>query len=306
MIRVLLAGAVLALALAPRAFADTIAGVLGAAASASDYYEVTCSNDGGGAPVAFSVQVRDEPPVAAPIVSVQMRVFRAGMPATYAAWNSTDASDGDGIASPLVSANNGPGKYDVFVDKTAAGEEPYLLAFQCTTAADGGGSPTGTEITAASVILPEPVPVLGFVGQLGLCALLLVGLARGALAHTQSGSLSDAAGATDYYQVTCNNDGAGPPASLSIEVEDTAPVAAPLVSVQARKGTLIANTTDATDGNGTSSPPVHVNGGGGVYDVLVDKTAAGAESYTLDFHCMTGADGAGEHTGTEIVIRQNQ
>jgi hypothetical protein len=233
-----------------------------------------------------------------------MRSFRTP-PATYTARNSTDAGDGDGASSPLVFVNGGTGKYDVFVNKTAAGEEDYLLTFQCTTAANGGGAPTGTEITATNVALPEPepVPVLGFAAQLALCALLLAGVARGALAHTQSGSLGDAAGSTDYYQVTCLDDGAGPPAALAIQILDAAPAAAPLLSVQARKGLLLSNSTDPTDGDSSPSPLVHLPGGPGVYDVLVDKTAAGAENYTVTFHCVTAGD---EHTGTEIVSRQSQ
>ncbi|MEX2207456.1 MAG: hypothetical protein WEF50_14600 [Myxococcota bacterium] len=285
------------------ALADTREGTLGAAASASDYYQVTCSDDGSGPPASFSVQVSDAPPAAAPIVSVQVRAFRTG-PATYAARNSTDTSDGDGVSSPLAFVNFGAGTFDVFVDKTAAGSEDYVLTFLCTTAANGGGVRTGTAITATSVA--APVPALGFAGQLALCALLLAGLARGALAHTQAGSLGDAAGATDYYQVTCLDDGAGAPASLSIQLQDASPAAAPFVSVQARKGTLLASSTDPSDADSAPGPLIHVNGGAGVYDVLVDKTAASAVLYTLTFHCTTGENGTGQHTGTEIVARQNQ
>jgi hypothetical protein len=153
---------------------------------------------------------------------------------------------------------------------------------------------------------PVPVPVLGLVGQFALCALLLAGLARGALADSQPGSLLDAAGATDYYQVTCLGDGPLTPASLSIQVQDESPAAAPFVSVQARKGTLLASSTDPSDADSVPGPFVHLNGGGGVYDVLVDKTAASVVTYTLTFHCMTGANGTGVHTDTEIVNRQNQ
>ena len=293
----------LVLVLAPGrlAIADTRAGTLGDAASASDYYEVTCSDDGSGAPASFSAQVSDEAPSAAPIVSVQIRRVQV---AAYSARNSSDATDGDGLASPLAIVNSGAGTYDVYVDKTGAGAEPYLLTYLCTTAANGGGVRTGTEITATSVA--EPVPALGFLARLVLCALLLAPLARSAFAHTQSGALGDPAGATDYYEVTCLDDGSGAPASLAIEVRDSSPVAAPLVSVQVRRGLLLANTTDASDGDTGFSPLVSVNGGGGVYQVLVDKTAAGAENYTLDFHCTTGPDGTGDHTGTDIVVRQSQ
>ena len=163
---------------------------------------------------------------------------------------------------------------------------------------------TGTAITDSSVA--APVPALGFASTLCFWVLMLLGVARGAAAHTQSGALGDAAASTDYYQVTCSNDGSGAPGSLSMQVQDAAPVASPLVSVQTRKGLLLANTTDPTDGDAGLSPIVHVNGGAGVYDVLVDKSAAGAESYTLTFHCVTGTNGSGLHTGTEIVTRQSQ
>ncbi len=253
--------------------ADTIAGTLGDGAAASDYYEVTCSNDGSGTPASFSAQISDEVPSAAPVVSVQVRRVAAGV---YNARNATDPTDADALPSPAALVNSGAGTYDVFVDKTSAGEEDYLLTYLCTTAANGGGVRTGTEITATSVA--APVPALGFVAQLALGVLLLLPLARAALADTQSGALGEAAGATDYYQVTCHDDGSGPPASHTIQVLDAAPVAAPLLSVQVRRGLLLANSTDATDGDVGYSPFVSLNGGGGVYDVLVNKTARNTAS----------------------------
>jgi hypothetical protein len=127
-----------------------------------------------------------------------------------------------------------------------------------------------------------------------------------ASAHTQAGSLGSAAAATDFYQVTCSDDGSGAPASLAIQVLDAAPVATPLVSVQAQRGSLATNGTDPVDSDSSPSPLVSVNGGAGAYDVLVYKNSAGAESYTLTFHCLTGVDGTGIHTGTSIATRQNQ
>ena len=137
---------------------------------------------------------------------------------------------------------------------------------------------------------------------------LLVGVlcAAGAVAHTQNGSLGATASSTDFYQITCLDDGSGTPVSLGVEIEDAAPAAPPLVSVQIQRGLLIVSVTDRTDGDGQPSTEVFLNGGPGVYDVLIDKTAAGAENYTLDFHCFTGPDGTGIHTGTSIVTRQNQ
>ena len=142
----------------------------------------------------------------------------------------------------------------------------------------------------------------------GLVALFGASLAAGpGGAHTQAGSLGSGASATDYYQILCSDDGTGPPASLAIQVLDSAPAAAPLVSVQARNGRELASTTDPTDGDPSASPLVFVNVAAGVvYDVLVDKSGVGGENYVLTFHCLTGPNGTGLHTGTDLVTRQNQ
>lgn len=141
-----------------------------------------------------------------------------------------------------------------------------------------------------------------------LVALVFVGFAGlPAAADTQTGSIGAAASATDFYQVICSDDGSGPPGSLSVQIQDSAPAAPPIVSAQVRVGSLLLNATDPTDGDGVAGPFVHVNGGSATtYDVLVDKTAAGAENYVLTFHCMTGPNGTGLHTGTAVVVRQNQ
>lgn len=134
-----------------------------------------------------------------------------------------------------------------------------------------------------------------------------VGSAAPVAAHTQNGALGGGAAATDYYQVLCSDDGTGVPASLSVQISDEAPSAATLVSVQVRNGPDLLTSTDATDADGSASPLIHVNVRSGfVFDVLVDKTGAGGENYVLTFHCKTGPDGTGLHTGTDIVTRQNQ
>ena len=124
-----------------------------------------------------------------------------------------------------------------------------------------------------------------------------------AAAHTQSGSLGSSAAATDVYSITCSDDGSGAPARLRAQVRDQAPVASPVVSVQVTKGALGTNSSDGTDGDTAYSPLVTVNGGSGAYTVLVNKTAAGSETYTLQSHCETST---GIHTGFSIVTRQNQ
>mgnify|MGYP000848396707 CR=1 FL=1 len=42
------------------------------------------------------------------------------------------------------------------------------------------------------------------------------------------------------------------------------------------------------------------------YFVLVDKSGPGAKFYDLTYHCWTGPDGTGVHTGTSLIIRQSE
>jgi hypothetical protein len=292
--------ALVTLVLAAGAHAKIRSESLDAAAASADLYQVTCFDDGSGAPLSLVTQIRDAAPTAAPLVGAQIRKATA-------ATSATDPSDGDAGFSPAVFVNGGAGVYDVFVDKTAAGAEDYDLFYECMTGTGGGGVPTGSSIFPPG---PPEVPALPFGFAIWLAALLLgsglAGVARSASAHGQTGSLGTAASATDYYQVTCSNDGTGPPASLAVELLDLAPVAAPLVSVQVKRGSLLVNASDPVDGDGAGSPVVAVNGGAGVYEVLIDKSAAGADAYELEFHCTTGANGTGLHTGTAIGIVQNQ
>lgn len=144
-------------------------------------------------------------------------------------------------------------------------------------------------------------------GPATVLAIALMAAPSASRAHTQNGNLGAGAAATDYYQVTCSDDGTGIPASLSVQISDEAPAAAPLVGVQVRNGPDLLTSTDPVDGDGAASPLIHVNVRSGfVFDVLIDKTGAGGENYVLTFHCKTGPDGTGLHTGTDIVTRQNQ
>jgi hypothetical protein len=283
----------LAIFLCDAARAATQPGSLDAAAASADLLRVTCFDDGAGAPASLAVQVRDDAPSVAPLLSAQIRKGNA-------ATNTTDPTDADAAFSPLAFVNGAAGVYDVFVDKSAAGAESYTLSFQCTTGSDGGGAPTGTSISPSTT----PIPALPLLAWLALA--LVLGGASLASAHEQSGSLGAAASASDAYQVTCSNDGSGAPASLAIEILDAAPSAAPLVSAQLQRGDDLVSTTDPTDADASFGPAISVNGGAGAYLVLVDKSAAGAETYTLEYHCFTGANGTGAHTGTALTTLQNQ
>lgn len=133
--------------------------------------------------------------------------------------------------------------------------------------------------------------------------LTVLGYAGSASAHDISSGLGKAATATDYYQISCYDDGNGPADHLYIQVIDMAPVAKPMISVQVTKGILASNTTDAVDGNATYSPALTIKGGNGDYAVTIDKTAAGLETYSLQYHCETSS---GDHTGTAYTILTNQ
>jgi hypothetical protein len=312
-----------ALLLAGDAAALTQPGSLGNPASEVDFYRATCSDDGSGAPASLLAQVLDAGPFAAPVLSVQIQ---KGALAT----NATDAVDGDAGASPAVFVNGAAGNYDVFVDKSDAGAESYQLSVQCMTGANGGGVPTGTALApiatgeiAAPALTPSGLLALAAglaaAGCLGLrsrrarlCTVLLLaaaGWSREAGAHEQGGSLGSAASATDFYQVTCSQDvGGPPPALLLLQILDTssAPAAeAPaLIAVQAQVGTLVRNSTDPVGGDGSPSPAITLDGGAVVYDVLVYKTEAGSDGYSLTYHCFSA--GQTEHTPTSITTRQNQ
>jgi hypothetical protein len=121
------------------------------------------------------------------------------------------------------------------------------------------------------------------------------------MAEQVNGGLASAESATDYYQATCSDDGSGSPASLVAEIRDPAPLVEPLISVQIRKANAATSTTDGVDGDAGSSVPVWIDGGVGLYHVLVDKTGSGSEAYTLSLRCMTGNAGTGIPTGTTIV-----
>jgi hypothetical protein len=164
-------GAILAVAgSAGAAAAHTQVGVLEEPASVVDIYQVTCFDDGAGAPASLVTRVRDGDPVLAPLVSLQAQ---KGFQAT----NATDAVDGDPESSPSVWVNGGPGSYDVFVDKSGSGSELYTLSFHCMTGPGGGGEETGATIVPIATG-PSEVPGLGPVGALALAAGLFAIAAR--------------------------------------------------------------------------------------------------------------------------------
>jgi hypothetical protein len=127
--------------------------------------------------------------------------------------------------------------------------------------------------------------------------------ANTALAHSAPGALGAVAGAVDVWQTTCAKDTTGATGKFLTKVRATK--AGALVSVQAIKGKLATNATDAKSGDAAFSPnAILVGGGEGVYTVLVNKSGAGSMNYIFEAHCQTAS---GTHTKqTEPVPVQNK
>lgn len=140
--------------------------------------------------------------------------------------------------------------------------------------------------------------------MLGLGCLLASPLA---LAHSVAGTFDPAGGnphATVYADITCFDDGNGAAAALYARIKDlSAPVAGLLVNLQLQKGNSATNTSDPGVGDADFGPAVQLNAGEGVYRLLINKTAAGARTVELEYHCLTAT---GVHTGTDAVARQVQ
>lgn len=142
--------------------------------------------------------------------------------------------------------------------------------------------------------------------KITLASAVLVGLgvhANMAMAASLKGSLGAGAQVMDVYTVTCSSNSNGATDHLNLNILNTSAVSSSLLSVQAFKGILTASTTDAVAGNTTTSPTIAIKSGNGAYRVYVDKAAAGAESYTLNYTCLNSVAKA---TGVAIATLQNQ
>jgi hypothetical protein len=124
-------------------------------------------------------------------------------------------------------------------------------------------------------------------------------VAPGTSEFSHTGALGASAWATDVWTVTC-------PATtvrLETQVIDLSPVAAPLVSVQAIKENVNAtNSTDPAE-DAAYSPLVSLEGGAGIFYVLVDKTMEGQELYAVDIMCKNSANVA--LTTSATLIQDN-
>jgi hypothetical protein len=124
--------------------------------------------------------------------------------------------------------------------------------------------------------------------------LVAMGQAGVVSAHEQGGSFTTrGVGAVDFYQVIC---GAGTH-HLRFQVKDITANTAK-VSILVHKGTscipaCARNTTDKPDTDAEYSPSVRVVQGTGLYNMFVKHTAAGSDSYDVQYHCEAANN---EHT----------
>jgi hypothetical protein len=144
---------------------------------------------------------------------------------------------------------------------------------------------------------------------MALSFLFSLGQAEVVLGHSAGGFLGKKKSATDVYSVTCSNEEGGDTATfrLAARVRDEDPRRKPQLSVMIAKGGAAAQATDRNgDGNRRYSPWAYVDGGNGVYRMIVTKSRRGREIYSVEFHCQGPSSSGHIHTGSSVVITQNQ
>ncbi len=146
-------------------------------------------------------------------------------------------------------------------------------------------------------------PSLYRIGRGLALAAMLVPAGVPALAHTYVLALGPSATANSYFGVICSNDAGTDSDHLFMQIQSHT-ANGPLVSAQIVKDGVAASITDPIGGDAVPSPAMRVRGGNGMYQVLTNKTGAGAVSFTVTVHCL---DASGTvHTGTDAVVYQYQ
>ncbi len=112
-------------------------------AAGVDFYQVTCFDDGNGAPSFLEAQVKD---MTASTSKVSILVYKGTSCTTNkCAQSSTDTTDSDASYSSLVKVTQGAGVYNLFVKHTTTGTDSYDVAVHCKTA---GNVHTGTSVSS--------------------------------------------------------------------------------------------------------------------------------------------------------------
>ena len=107
---------------------------------------------------------------------------------------------------------------------------------------------------------------------------------------------------TGYAQISCFDSGNGPVDYLEADIIDlSAPVDHLLVNLVLIKDDKAVSVSDTVSGDANPSPPIILQGGNGVYLLVVNKTDVGPRQFIVDYHCKTAT---GAHTGTDINVKQ--
>lgn len=124
-------------------------------------------------------------------------------------------------------------------------------------------------------------------------------------AHTAGATLdpdSNIRSFTGMAFVTCFDDGNGAADNIIVRIRDNSPpVSGLLVNLQVYKSNKSNSITDTVSGDADFSPFITLQGGPGIYWILVNKTDIGARSFEVEYHCNTADD---IHTGTDIGVTQ--
>src|SRR5690242_7851000 len=93
-------------------------------AASVDFYQVSCFDDGNGAPSYVEAQVKD---MTANTSKVGILLQKGTTPCTTnkCAQSSTDTTDTDAAYSSLIKVTQGSGVYNLFVSHSAAGTDSY-------------------------------------------------------------------------------------------------------------------------------------------------------------------------------------
>jgi len=130
----------------------------------------------------------------------------------------------------------------------------------------------------------------------------VLGCSPALYAHSGGNLLDDDTTNSAMADVTCFDDGNGEPSTLVAQTKDgSEPKAGLLLSLQLIKGNQVVSITDSVSGDADYSPLIQIDGGKGVYKMILTKTAPGQRAFELVWHCLTAK---GVHTGTDIVVRQ--
>lgn len=140
-----------------------------------------------------------------------------------------------------------------------------------------------------------------------LAALITVTISHASVAYAHTaGAILDPGNTirnfTGMAFVTCGDDGNGSADHIIVRIRDNSPpVPGLLVNLQVFKRDKSNSITDTVSGDAEFSPFVTLQGRGGVYWLMVNKTDIGARSFDVEYHCNT-LDGV--HTGTDIGVTQ--